>query len=429
MKPTGDLMVESMRVSKRRNSSDHWMRLVAALFTAMAVFMIPCTASAQARRFAVEVLRMRSMQGAQTLTDGLVARGYQAYWVQLNRAGSEARYGVRIGKFQNSGLAQAYATRLLNSGLLNSCAITVQNPLQPEGAAKTENKPVDFQSALQQVGWKLSANEQLAYSLPRRGRATSDIVLLMRAVENNSWRLRADSEILNLTAGKISAGANPGARIDAVAADSLTALASASNPRGVLNAELEVPDSNPVEIKSLRRAGAPMTPPRLRGTVEMNGTQLFMRLKNLDRQIPFNGTARVTISDGKNENEMIPILVNLRPNEERVVPIDSPMLAYGDSVLIVYDGKRAIQLIRSVPFGDRPTPAVQSTIEPAPEPKVIGIEMAYDSLGEDDPPAATSVTAANETPAVKQPKPPSVTDAFEGEIEGAPAQNKPKPIN
>lgn len=420
-------MTQSVSASNQRIAGGERIVAVVVLCLTAALLLFPSVAAAhETPHFAVEIARMRSLQGAQALSQGLVAQGFQAYWM---RTQTEALYGVRIGDFQNLDHARAFAARLLNSGFLNACAITYQDPQERKAGEKRE----EFLTALRQVGWKVGVNQDFLNASPRRATPANDIVMRIWAVQKNRWRLQADPEILSRAAASRPRGPNalPTSTIAGIASGfsqtmnqaalSFASLTPGVNSKAASAAEMEIVEADSDAIFSLRRANAGGTTPRLRGAVEMLEGQFVVRLKNLDRLRPFDGTAQVTVSDGRNENEIAPFSLSLRPNEERIMPIENPTLLAGDSVLIVYDGKRAIQLIRSAPFGDRPAVAAQPTPEPPPETVAIGMDMSYNSIGEDNAPTDDAAAASATQP--------TVTEPFEGEIEGAPALNKPKPNN
>lgn len=404
---------------------------IGALLVTMCVFLIPRAAYSQAPGYAVEVAAMRSQESAVGLTDGLIARGYDAYWVKAGKAKSGVIYRVRLGSFPTLDFARKYAESLLDSGLLNACAITLNRPQDP--AAKSDTEPEELSAVLNKARWGLSANRKIAYSLPPRGpsssaRSAADIVVLMRTIEGYGWRLRTDPEILAQAAsGKLPAvAAARGTKPNAAAAipSALdTVAAEFDKPAG--REAAGNPELASAGGPSPRQTAGPLSSPRLSGSVEMRDGRLVMILKNLDRQRAFNGLASVTLNDGKIENYITPVVVNLQPSEEKLVPLDDPSKPYGDSVLVVYDVKRAVQLIRSVPFGNRPN-VTKTNQQPIPEPEIANIETGLQLLGEDDPSPSDPATPANPEGQNKSLK---VTSAFEGEIEGAPAQKIPKPGN
>src|SRR5262245_6532713 len=97
---------------------------LAALF----VCLCPLTANAQARRingYAVQVAALSSQKSADELVRGLGVRGMSAYWVGGMSYGARrsAIHRVRIGNFPTIASANAYAEKLLGSGLLGAYAI------------------------------------------------------------------------------------------------------------------------------------------------------------------------------------------------------------------------------------------------------------------------------------------------------------------
>jgi len=90
--------------------------------------------------------------------------------------------------------------------------------------------------------------------------------------------------------------------------------------------------------------------------------RLMMRVRNLDQQRSFSGVARVTLSDDRQLSEVPSQALALQPNEEIAIPVDETRMRSGEWMLMVYDERQAVRLIRSAPFGQRasspPPPAV-----------------------------------------------------------------------
>ena len=91
----------------------------------------------------------------------------------------------------------------------------------------------------------------------------------------------------------------------------------------------------------------------------VNG-QMVLKLRNLDQQRSFSGLARVTLTDDSdnNYNDIPPLPLDLKPEEETAVPINDVKQPYGDLMLMVYDQRQTVQMIRSIPYGERPKAAI-----------------------------------------------------------------------
>jgi hypothetical protein len=176
-------------------------------------------------------------------------------------------------------------------------------------------------------------------------------------------------------------------------------------------------------------SSSPTAQPRLRGSVEMTNGQLVIVLTNLDHQLTFNGIARVTLNDGKNERGSVQVAIDLQPSEEKIFPLSEASTPSGDSMLMVYDERRKVQLIRSAPFGDRPKTVIaanrQSPSQPADqtipaspaESDPAALQWTEEFLGDDDVPA-NSTDPANP---VRQKQIRNVTVPYVGELEGGPS--------
>ncbi len=392
-------------------------------------------AFSQAKDYAVEVAALRSQECAMELANGLLARGFEAYWLKADQPEHGIYYRVRVGRFESLDIARTYAENLLDSGLLDTCAITLyeaplgsiintssvaQGGLQaslagmplvnscpiklPESVSTNpEELPEDLIAAIGKSQWLLSTSKSVVYTLPTR-KATSptgDLVFLMRAIDKSRWRLKNDvgqlaapslavdknSWRLKNDVGQLAAASQQNRQaIDSTTASSLSSLTvaaktvaaavNASGTRSVPNSSQilaaattpvansdprsrgnSIPEINKTDsVTAVRNIGY-FAPPKLQGAIEMRDGQLMMRIRNLDTRRGFSGVARVTISDDSQNNDVSPLAITLQPNEERVVPVNEASMAYGDWMLMVYDEKQAVQLIRSAPFGERPTPA------------------------------------------------------------------------
>jgi hypothetical protein len=72
----------------------------------------------------VQIAAVRSQLCADEMRQGLLVQGLEAYWVKTILPEHGLFYRVRLGKFPSIETAYTYAEVLLNSGLLESYAIT-----------------------------------------------------------------------------------------------------------------------------------------------------------------------------------------------------------------------------------------------------------------------------------------------------------------
>jgi hypothetical protein len=252
----------------------------------------------------------------------------------------------------------------------------------------------------------------------------SAIAQLTAAVARQNWSLPIALESLATTGSGTPIPTNIIANLSASSAKEATA----EPPSPVWPGIAAGPASLPRASSSVQ--------PRLNAFIESRNGRPLLRLKNTDRERSFTGVARITATDGKNEDGVAPVAIELQPNEEKLIAIDKPSLRYGDSIVMVYDNKKVLRIIRSTPFGDRPKPAIAQ-----PEPQLadrefvnlsgilpVGeIEATVNSLGEDDDPEDDSANpAATRKDAITL----NITGVFEGEIEGGPAPGTtPAPRN
>ena len=394
------------------------------VFLFVCVLFIPHRALSQGKDYTVEVAALRSQECAAVLTSGLLARGFEAYWIKANQPEYGIYYRVRVGRFQDLDTARAYAEDLLDSGLLDTCSIAVYEPsvnalfktsaparsgmqagvfntplaascpvkLPDDDSSEATGDPVDMIAAISKNKWLLSASTSIVYSPPASKSVSPyrDAVFLMRAVDKYRWRLSIEINRLvqpepppkpSLSAQSVVPNPNLGSSLSAIVSSVVARNSVASVVRPVPNnkgkmtsfdaaasgpvntpipiiAEPSIPTISRVSSNSPLRALSSLPPPRLQGAMEMLDGQLMMRIKNLDLRRSFNGVARVTLSDDKELTDVPPMPFFLQPNEEKVVPMyDSPM-PFGDWMLMVYDERQAVQLVRSAPFGQRPAPII-----------------------------------------------------------------------
>jgi hypothetical protein len=450
------------------------------------VFLTPHAAFSQSRDYSVEVAALRSQDCAVELANGLLARGFEAYTVKANQPDYGTYYRVRIGKFRNIDIARTYAENLLDSGLLDTCAITVYDaPLSSLITATTQSKklpstgifntsisfscpiklpgnnpitsedlPKDLIAAIGKNKWLLSTDQSVVYTLPSEKAMVParDVVLLMRSIDKNRWRLRNDvGGLLTPPVPPQQGTGLPANAIDSTIATSMSSLKIAANSVSAAvkapvtnqnNQEIvrvagnNVPSSSQIlaaattnipaagrgSIPGISRTSATdairdmgyFAQPKLQGLLEMRDGQMLMRLKNLDLQRGFSGVARITLSDDKQNNDIAPMAIELRPNEERVVPINEARMEYGDWMLMVYDENQAVRLIRSAPFGQRPETMVASA-QPQAQPEQAsepGVWRLVETPSEEVPPSGSPASGL-----------PNVTGTFDATKTGNPNQS------
>lgn len=156
-------------------------------------------------------------------------------------------------------------------------------------------------------------------------------------------------------------------------------------------------------------------------------------LRNLDHQRAFSGTARVMFNDGNNERDIAQVAIDLQPSEEKIFPLnEEASTPSGDSIMFVYDERRAVQLIHSAPFGDRPKtviaanqqsenqPPNQAIPEPVAGSNATNLQAMEVLLGDDDEPNSSTDPANPGNPArpIGQKAPRNLTVPYVGELEG-----------
>jgi hypothetical protein len=157
--------------------------------------------------------------------------------------------------------------------------------------------------------------------------------------------------------------------------------------------------NKPTSSRGIGYGGRNMGQARLQATAELRNGQLVMKLRNLDSERSFTGTARVTLNDDRNSNEISPLQFNLAPDTEMVVPINDPVGAGSSWMLMVFDEGNILRMVRGASVGQKPAAAAQPNPQapsdqftPSAPPYVTGV---YDATGS---PASTGVVPTGMVP-------------------------------
>lgn len=420
-------------------------------------WLMPCSSQAVAGEYAVQIAAVRSQQCADDLRGGLSVRGLDAYWVRIVLPEHGLFYRVRLGKFPSIETAYSYAESLLDSGLLESYAITTYEKPNSVQLRDTTQASLEVQEYVQQRPTHRDTNELLAaigsrqWWLPGNGKlfaATPQFPpvnlgmtqreVLVFALSRHEWRLSLDLSVLfvrapvmasstdvvmNTVTQKFEAAPSPVKTavnanqpliepVTTSAVEIINAAPVAAAPKPIdrafspANAPLTPPpapgtrgSSAPInvasnsalppvsnngfntakssspEISRVNRTAAPrsggygrIAPPRLQASAEMRNGQLVMRIRNLDSNRPFAGTARVTISDDRKSNDLAPMKFDVNAEDEIFVPINETVAAGNDWMLMVYDEAGALRMIRGQTIGQKPSQPVQQQAQNNPQP-------------------------------------------------------------
>lgn len=396
-----------------------------------------CAVPALAKDYAVQIAALRSQQSADELRSGLLARGLEAYWVKIVLPEHGLFYRVRLGKFPSVETAYTYAESLLDSGLLESYAITtyetpmsapmrdtMQASLQVQEYVQQRPSPNETNELLSAIGarqWLLPTNRNLFATTPQLPPVNTGMTrreMLVFALGRQEWRLNPDLSVLFVRAPvatvrndlavnsrpapvenanpPVIPAANPVSNVNA-SPSPISKPAEQAFIANVANTPLTPPpppgaSSSPISLSTnpqplspgnftaarnpapeIGRGGrtttsrgigyARVAPPRLQATAQVNGGQLVMKLRNLDLERSFTGTANVTLSDDRNSNEMTPIPFNLSPDTEIVLPVNETIAQGGNWMLMVFDDGGVLRLIRGATVGQKP--AAQGPQQPA----------------------------------------------------------------
>lgn len=425
--------------------------MVPPICLALLILFVGMTATAAPRQYAVQIAAVRSQQVADDMRSGLMVQGLDAYWVKAVLPEHGLFYRVRLGKFPSLETAYTFAEVLLNTGLLESYAITtyelpMSGPLRDmtqasievqeytnlaQGPSSKENS--ELFAVLGSRQWLLPSSRNLFIVTPAIPQIAPQMMgqmagmnpreMLVFALSSREWRMTVDPSVLfvrvPIVASKMALAVNP-ISPNLEAAPVIQPVASSIIPQPLTpppapgsnrppvsnnsfnterNVAAEIGRGNkPTSSRGIGYGSRNMGQARLQATAEMSNGQLVMRLRNLDSERSFTGTARVTLSDDKNSNEVSPLQFNLPPDTEMVLPINDPVSVGSSWMLMVFDDGNALRLVRGASVGQKPAAATQQNtpipsdqFTPSAPPYVTGV---YDATGSTNP--MPGVVPANE---------------------------------
>ncbi len=447
-------------------------------------WLSPCAVSALAREYSVQIAAVRSQQCADEMRSGLLVQGLEAYWVKGALPEHGLFYRVRLGKFSSIESAYTYAEALLNSGLLESYAITVYEapmsaPLRDMTQASIEVQeyvqppqgpsPREMNELFAAIGarqWIFPSSRNLFAPKPKT--AAPDVKqssgmtgreMLVFALRNHEWRMTPDPSVFfvrapmvassidlavnpaspkfdvppvvppvtsSVVSGPATSGNAPSLSRNSAApvidlAGSTTPLtpppvpsSTAINPPSLTNNSFNTVRTATTDIGKGSKPTAPggigyagkNLGPRLQATSELRNGQLIMKLRNLDTERTFTGLARITINDDKNSNEVRPQQFNLPPDVEIELPIEDPVAMGSNWMLMVFDEKNALRLVRGATIGTKtlagsPGSATNQSSLNSPQ-YITGAPVTYD---------ATGVSPVGVVPPIEMPNPTGLPSA------------------
>jgi len=331
---------------------------------------VPQPIRAQAGAYAVQIAAFPSQEEAEILVRGLHARGLAAYWVKAVLEGRGAFYRVRLGKFSSYRQARSYAERLRHSGLLNQYVIFAYDAPPSEQASASAAPASSLSQAERDAiifiasrNWTTPAEANVAL----RSTSSSDTVASNRTPPVESPLKERPRTVSPSTASKT--GASPsqaappskpiGTAVSIPPTTVGSALRSAAPPAGAAKEEAaETADGNGHTVPNLE-------PPLLTGAIESQGGQLQLTIRNLDVRQKFAGTARVSLTDGRQQSETAPVQVELQPNEVRSFPLSPTLLTSGSYIMTIYDADGSVRMIRGASVGAASVAAQVRQGEPA----------------------------------------------------------------
>lgn len=478
------------------------------------IWLIPCAVQGYAREYAVQIAAVRSQQCADEMRTGLLVQGLEAYWVRGVLPEHGLFYRVRLGKFPSIESAYTYAEVLLNSGLLESYAITAYEAPMSGPLRDMTQASIEVQEYVQQgptsretnelfvaIGarqWLLPSSRNLFVTTPQfksQAIGMNGREMLVFALRSHEWRMTPDPSVFfvrapvvasstDLAVNPVSPKFEAAPVIQPVASSVISAPVSAS-PGSTLNPNLAAPTAPRNEQTFASGISmAPLTPPpvasaassslppnprppannaafgaernivaeigrgnrptasrgigyggrnlgqaRLQATAEVRNGQLIMKLRNTDLERSFTGTARVTLSDDRNSNEVSPIQFNLPPDAEVVLPINDPVAMGSNWMLMVFDDNNALRLVRGASVGTKPAPPAQAqnSAPSLPDQSTLNppqyVTGVYDATVPQASTPPVAMGAQGTAPASETPNPPAIPDT--NAIGGSPNAQTP----
>ncbi|MEK7831707.1 MAG: SPOR domain-containing protein, partial [Acidobacteriota bacterium] len=262
-------------------------------------WLVSCSAQVMAGEYAVQIAAVRSQACAEDMRGGLYARGLDPYWVRIVLPEHGLFYRVRLGKFPSIETAYSYAESMLESGLLESYAITTYENPNSVSLRDTTQASMEVQEYIQQRPALRDTNELLAaigsrqWWLPSNGKlfaATPQFPpvnigmtqreVLVYALSRHEWRLSHDLSVLFVRAPVVASSSDvvmnsATQKFEAAPSPVKTAV----NANKLLVAPAAIPDveivsAAPVAVRTpvdraFAPANAPLTPPPAPGTTAL----------------------------------------------------------------------------------------------------------------------------------------------------------------
>jgi len=116
----------------------------------------------------------------------------------------------------------------------------------------------------------------------------------------------------------------------------------------------------------------------------MRNGQLFLTLRNLDPERIFNGSAKITLTNDKDQQELLPMQISVAPGKEEDIAVTDARLLNGDWMMMVYDEGGIARLVRGASLVPKPaTPPSNGQNPPAaaPEGPPAFVTGMYDATG------------------------------------------------
>lgn len=280
--------------------------------------------------------------------------------------------------------------------------VTVLTPVnKPAAGVMLNSSTIDMIASIGTRGWLLLSGEDVVSATQKTPAVMSrELAKLAAAVGSRRWSLSNDI-------GKIFAPPAP-VNIADLAQNTIAASERNIPTAAPSNNTIDAISTQPVNRASATAISAPeigrrplgptsptpvfpgarrvnyLAPPKLQGSLEMRNGQLFLSLRNLDAERVFSGSAKVTLSTDKDQQELVPMQLNLAPGQEENIPLPEARLLTGDWMMMVFDDGGIARLVRGASLATKPAPAPDAPTPqnaPSPEGPPAFVTGMYDSTG------------------------------------------------
>jgi hypothetical protein len=323
--------------------------------------------------------------------------------------------------------------------------VKIEAPSAKAPSPRINSATIDMVASIGTRGWLLlSSDEVISATTKNPTTLGREVARLAAAVGSRRWSLNTD--IASILAPTSAAGittapaaetsATPGAFKESSSPVNLADLAIRETSQPVAAPEtrasasavaISAPEigggaSSPTGSTTLYPGSKPLNylaPPRLQGSIELRDGVMWFRLRNMDAGRSFSGSARITLSSSKDQQDVAPVAVDVAAGQEINVQVNDARVLDGDWLMFIYDQGGVARLVRGASFAPTPAPAPagENQTQPAPAAAPAGppsfITGSFDATGEWRLTETGNPQAQQTQPEEPAPQPPPATQPSE----------------